>query len=186
MPSSRRRATRDGTASTGWETFLDAVIRAGFGISGTWPMRTERPECAEIRIATPLPPASSSSAGRERRMRRRRRGGSSWPRSSGSCRRRCGICRRATSPRWTSRRPPSAPAWPSSPATRRCSTRRATRSPCARRWRSSTRRSTPRWPSRRAISIPTAAGRWRGSSSTASTKASSAWPRRSARRRTRA
>jgi putative DNA methylase len=31
-----------GTASTGWETFLDAVIRAGFGISGTWPMRTER------------------------------------------------------------------------------------------------------------------------------------------------
>lgn len=28
--------------STGWETFLDAVIRAGFGISGTWPMRTER------------------------------------------------------------------------------------------------------------------------------------------------
>ena len=32
----------DGTASTGWETFLDAVIRSGFAISGTWPMRTER------------------------------------------------------------------------------------------------------------------------------------------------
>ena len=31
-----------GTSSTGWETFLDAVIHAGFGISGTWPMRTER------------------------------------------------------------------------------------------------------------------------------------------------
>jgi putative DNA methylase len=31
----------DGTASTGWEIFLDAVIRAGFAISGTWPMRTE-------------------------------------------------------------------------------------------------------------------------------------------------
>jgi putative DNA methylase len=30
-----------GTTSTGWETFLDAVIRAGFAISGTWPMRTE-------------------------------------------------------------------------------------------------------------------------------------------------
>ena len=30
-----------GTASTGWETFLDAVIRAGFATSGTWPMRTE-------------------------------------------------------------------------------------------------------------------------------------------------
>ncbi|MCA9643989.1 MAG: DUF1156 domain-containing protein, partial [Myxococcales bacterium] len=33
--------TAEGTSSTGWETFLDAVIRAGFGISGTWPMRTE-------------------------------------------------------------------------------------------------------------------------------------------------
>ena len=31
-----------GTASTGWETFLDAVIRSGFAITGTWPMRTER------------------------------------------------------------------------------------------------------------------------------------------------
>lgn len=31
----------EGTASTGWETFLDAVIRAGFVTSGTWPMRTE-------------------------------------------------------------------------------------------------------------------------------------------------
>jgi putative DNA methylase len=30
-----------GTASTGWETFLDAVIIAGFGVSGTWPMRSE-------------------------------------------------------------------------------------------------------------------------------------------------
>jgi putative DNA methylase len=31
-----------GTSSTGWETFLDAVIRAGFGITGTWPVRTDR------------------------------------------------------------------------------------------------------------------------------------------------
>ena len=30
-----------GTASTGWETFLDAVIRSGFAITGTWPIRTE-------------------------------------------------------------------------------------------------------------------------------------------------
>jgi putative DNA methylase len=33
--------TDEGTASSGWDTFLDAVIRAGFGVSGTWPMRTE-------------------------------------------------------------------------------------------------------------------------------------------------
>ena len=32
----------DGIASTGWDTFLEAVIRAGFSITGTWPMRTER------------------------------------------------------------------------------------------------------------------------------------------------
>ena len=31
-----------GTVSTGWETFLGAVIRSGFAISGTWPIRTER------------------------------------------------------------------------------------------------------------------------------------------------
>ncbi|MBR0568251.1 DUF1156 domain-containing protein [Azoarcus sp. L1K30] len=31
-----------GTHSTGWETFLEAVVRAGFSISGTWPMRTEQ------------------------------------------------------------------------------------------------------------------------------------------------
>jgi len=32
----------EGIASTGWDTFLDALIRAGFAITGTWPMRTER------------------------------------------------------------------------------------------------------------------------------------------------
>ena len=39
-----KQAERDaklGTASTGWETFLDAAIRSGFTISGTWPVRTE-------------------------------------------------------------------------------------------------------------------------------------------------
>ncbi len=29
------------TASTGWETMLAAIIRAGFAITGTWPIRTE-------------------------------------------------------------------------------------------------------------------------------------------------
>ena len=31
----------EGTASTGWDTFLAAVIEAGLAISGTWPVRTE-------------------------------------------------------------------------------------------------------------------------------------------------
>lgn len=30
-----------GKASTGWETMLSAIIKAGFSITGTWPMRTE-------------------------------------------------------------------------------------------------------------------------------------------------
>lgn len=32
-----------GTVSTGWDTFLAAVIKSGFSVVGTWPMRTERP-----------------------------------------------------------------------------------------------------------------------------------------------
>jgi putative DNA methylase len=30
------------TSSTGWVTFLGAVLRAGFQLSGTWPLRTEK------------------------------------------------------------------------------------------------------------------------------------------------
>lgn len=32
----------NGTASTGWATFLESILKAGFSITGTWPMRTER------------------------------------------------------------------------------------------------------------------------------------------------
>jgi len=31
-----------GTSSAGWETFLEAVLKAGFALTGTWPMRTEK------------------------------------------------------------------------------------------------------------------------------------------------
>jgi putative DNA methylase len=39
----KQSETDEGAAisNTGWETFLEAVIRAGFVISGTWPMMTE-------------------------------------------------------------------------------------------------------------------------------------------------
>jgi putative DNA methylase len=53
---------RLGTHSTGWETFLEAVFKAGFALTGTWPMRTELGN----RMIGPAPmrlrPASSSSA----------------------------------------------------------------------------------------------------------------------------
>ncbi|WP_319055211.1 DUF1156 domain-containing protein [Streptomyces europaeiscabiei] len=32
----------DGTASTGWETLLSGMIEAGWSVTGTWPVRTER------------------------------------------------------------------------------------------------------------------------------------------------
>ncbi len=40
-----------GRSSTGWETFLDAVIGSGFAITGTWPMRTEQPGALKKRVA---------------------------------------------------------------------------------------------------------------------------------------
>ena len=50
-----------GTASTGWDTFLDAAIRSGLGITGTWPIRTELAN-RMIGRGTNAPPPSSSSA----------------------------------------------------------------------------------------------------------------------------
>jgi putative DNA methylase len=41
-----------GTTSTGWETFLEAVLRAGLAVNGTWPMRTEMPGRALERSGT--------------------------------------------------------------------------------------------------------------------------------------
>lgn len=37
-----RRMRDDGTSISGWEAFLEAVISAGFSITGTWPVRSER------------------------------------------------------------------------------------------------------------------------------------------------
>ena len=34
---------KEGISSTGWATFLQAVIKAGYAVVGTWPMRTEKP-----------------------------------------------------------------------------------------------------------------------------------------------
>ncbi len=33
--------TKEGTSSTGWETFLEAVMKSGLAVTGTWPMHTE-------------------------------------------------------------------------------------------------------------------------------------------------
>jgi putative DNA methylase len=38
-------------ASTGWETMLAGLIRAGFCITGTWPMRTELTVALKVRVS---------------------------------------------------------------------------------------------------------------------------------------
>ena len=40
--SSRKRRVLLEQPQTGWVTFLEAVIRAGLALTGTWPIRTER------------------------------------------------------------------------------------------------------------------------------------------------
>ncbi len=42
---------REGRVSTGWDTFLDAVIRSGFKITGTWPIRTENVGALKKKVA---------------------------------------------------------------------------------------------------------------------------------------
>ena len=37
----QKEIEKDGTSSTGWATFLEAVIKSGYSIVGTWPVRTE-------------------------------------------------------------------------------------------------------------------------------------------------
>ncbi len=65
----------DGTASTGWDTFLGAVIRAGLAILGTWPIRTERPSGVKtgtnvlassiVLVCRPRPAAAPTATRRE-------------------------------------------------------------------------------------------------------------------------
>jgi len=38
------------TVSTGWETMLSAIIKAGFSITGTWPVRSERPTGLKVAV----------------------------------------------------------------------------------------------------------------------------------------
>ena len=52
----------NGIASTGWETFLEAVLKAGFALTGTWPMRTERRESSRGNRSRTLSPLASSSS----------------------------------------------------------------------------------------------------------------------------
>ena len=121
-----------GIASTGWETFLDAVIEAGFSVTGTWPLRTELGNRMRGQASNAL--ASSIVLVCRARLRTHR-----WPPAASSlqpsslnCRWRWLTCSGATSRRLTWRRRPSDRAWRSTRATARCSTLKAALSQCAK------------------------------------------------------
>lgn len=39
-----------GVASTGWETMLGSLLASGFGVTGTWPVKTERPSGVKVDV----------------------------------------------------------------------------------------------------------------------------------------
>ena len=177
---------RDGdTASTGWETFLAAVIEAGFAVSGTWPMRSELATrnvgrdtnalaSSIVLVCRPRPDNAPTATRPRVRLRAKGRvaGGSAASAGQQHC-----ACRPRAGGHWPL-------AWPSIPATPRCSTPKAIPSLCATRWRSSTPRSTRHSPNKKVTSMPTAAGPSRGSSRVVSPKAITASPKLYQRPRT--
>ena len=150
--------TDAGTVSTGWETFLGAVIGAGFAVSGTWPIRTELvgnlkknvTALASSIVLVCRSRASDALTATRREFVTALK--TELPQA-------LAYLQAATSRQSTSRRQQSAQAWQSTLATIKFSTPKASLFPCAKRSRSSTRPSTSRWPSKKATSMPTPAGR---------------------------
>jgi putative DNA methylase len=125
----------DGTTNTGWDTFLAAVIEAGFAISGTWPMRTELSNrmigsgtnalassivlvCRQRPPPHPPPPAAISS-----------------PPSRPNCRRRWHTCSAGNIAPVDLAQAAIGPGMAVYTRYARCSTPKASRCRCAPRWR---------------------------------------------------
>ena len=169
-------------ASTGWETMLEGLLRAGFQVTGTWPMRSElsnrstasgtnalassivlvcrpRPESAPITTRKDF--LASLKKELPHALRNLQKGNIAPS---------------------ILRRPPLVQAWRSSRDIRRSLKPTARRCECEQPWRSSIKVSTRSSPSWRANSILTRAGRLPGLSSTSSTKGPMAkpkcWPQR--------
>ena len=108
---------KSGIASTGWERFLEALVFAGFGITGTWPVRTEK-SGRSVGIGTNALASSIVLVCRRRPPTPRSPPvANSSPHSARNSPRPSSRFRPPTSPPSTSPRQPSAPAWPYTPAT---------------------------------------------------------------------
>ena len=84
----QQESDQSGTASSGWETMLASIIKAGFAITGTWPIRTELTTALKHNVGAlassivlvcrkRAADPSSWCVGSVRRMRRQRHAGSS-------------------------------------------------------------------------------------------------------------
>ncbi len=72
-------STKDGATSTGWETMLEGLVRIGFQITGTWPVRSEQSErivaagtnalASSIVLVCRPRPADAQRTGRRRFLR---------------------------------------------------------------------------------------------------------------------
>ena len=167
-------ADDSGTHSTGWVTFLEAVLQAGFALTGTWPMRTELSNrmigsgtnalASSIVLVCRQRAADAVTISRREFIRELNaalpdalldmtRGGSTPPWLQ-----------------WICRRPSSAPAWPSSANTPQCWRPMARLCACARRCSLS----TAFWP--KTTLTTTRSSAWLGLSSRAGLPASLAMP----------
>ena len=110
-------SSTNGNISSGWETMLNAIIQAGFTITGTWPVRTESPG-RMLSHGTNALASSIVLVCRKRPQMRRRLRVDTWQRSCGAnCIQLCGNCSRVTLPQWTQHRQPLARVWQCTPNT---------------------------------------------------------------------
>lgn len=105
--------------TTGWETLLEALLGSGFQITATWPVRASQKWrmvsmgtnalASYIVLACRARPDEAEPCTRRDFLTALKR----------NCRPPLWLCNKATSPRWTWPKRPSAPAWPCFPATPR-------------------------------------------------------------------
>lgn len=106
-------------ASTGWETFLQGLIDAGWQINGTWPTRTELGNRTRSMGSNARLLQSCWCVALARKMRRWQLEKNTLVPCVTNCRLRCAIFRVVVLPPLTLRRRRLAPAWPFLLATQR-------------------------------------------------------------------
>jgi putative DNA methylase len=167
-----------GQVSTGWETLLEGMMRGGWAITGTWPVRTER-SGRSTGIGTNALASSIVLACRPRPtdagFTDRRGLSTHFARTFLT---RCGNSSKVRSHPWISGRPRSVRVWPSSLGTHASTSPMALPCESAPPSRSSTKCLMRSCRSLKEMSRPILAGAWSGSSSTGLIRGRMGPPRR--------